>query len=117
MRGDTGGCMMFSWWLIHAKLSKQKFNTKTQPALKSLDPAITSNLVFVWIFIWNIKGIKLKKTLMQDNMSAFKMENNGWNLCRVNSQHINIRYFFVKDMIDKKENEIVHCPTEIMLDN
>ena len=28
MRGHTGSCMTFGWGLIHAKLSKQKFNTK-----------------------------------------------------------------------------------------
>ena len=28
MRGHTGGCMTFSWGLIHAKFSKQKLNTK-----------------------------------------------------------------------------------------
>ena len=28
MRGHTSGCMAFGWGLIHAKLSKQKSNTK-----------------------------------------------------------------------------------------
>ena len=28
MRGCTGGCIMFSWSLIHEKFPKQKLNTK-----------------------------------------------------------------------------------------
>jgi hypothetical protein len=29
--------------------------------------------------------------------------------------HINIRYFFIKDKIEKEEISIVHCPTEDMI--
>jgi len=44
-----------------------------------------------------------------------KMEKNGRNSCTGNSRHINIRYFFIKDQVDQKKLEIVHCPTEEML--
>ena len=37
------------------------------------------------------------------------------NLCTGNSRHIDIRYFFVKDRVDKKEMQIVYYPTEQML--
>ena len=40
---------------------------------------------------------------------------NGRNSCTGNSRHVNIRFFFVKDLVDKKEIEIVYCPTETML--
>jgi len=43
------------------------------------------------------------------------MEKNGRNSCTGNSRHVNIRFFFVKDLVDKKEIEIVYCPTETML--
>ena len=64
------------------------------------------------------QGYKLKQNqLMQDNMSAIKMENYGWNSCTENSRHIKIRYFFVNYRISKKDIEIIPCPTEVMLDN
>ena len=43
------------------------------------------------------------------------MEKNGRNSCTGNSRHIHIRYFFVKDHIDKKEFSIEHSPTLLMI--
>ena len=43
------------------------------------------------------------------------MENNGCNSCTGNSQHISIRYFFVKNRVDKEELVIQYCPTLEML--
>ena len=43
------------------------------------------------------------------------MAKNGRNSCTGNSRHINIRYFFVKDRVDKEECVIEYCPTEQML--
>ena len=48
-------------------------------------------------------------------MSAMKVEKNGQNSCMGNSRHIKIRYLFVKYRVDKKEIEIFHCPTKVML--
>ena len=44
-----------------------------------------------------------------------KMEINGRNSCTGNSRHIDIKYFWVKDRVDKKEVEIQYCPTHLML--
>jgi len=35
--------------------------------------------------------------------------------CTSNSKHVDIRYFSVKDRVDKKEIEISHCPTAKMV--
>ena len=49
------------------------------------------------------KGYIVKQNqIMQDIMSTIEMDNNGQNLCTRNYQHIKIRYFFVKDKVDKK---------------
>ena len=53
--------------------------------------------------------------LFQDNESAIKMETNGRNSCTGNSRHIEIKYFWVKDRVDKKEIKIQYCPTGLML--
>ena len=53
--------------------------------------------------------------LFQDNQSTILMLKNGRNSCTGNSRYVNIRYFFVKDRIDKKEVRVEYCPTEIML--
>ena len=43
------------------------------------------------------------------------MEKNGKKPCTGNSRHIHIRYFFVKDRIDKGEMRVEYCPTNLML--
>jgi len=43
------------------------------------------------------------------------MLKNGRNSCTGNSRHIDIRYFFVKDRIDKKEVKVAYCPASIIL--
>ena len=52
---------------------------------------------------------------MQDNIISMKRDKNGQNSCTGNSRHINTRYSFVKDRVDKKEIESFHCTTEVML--
>ena len=54
-------------------------------------------------------------TLYQDNQSAELLEKNGCMSSTQLSRHINIRYFFLKDRIDKGELNVEHCPTERMV--
>ena len=61
------------------------------------------------------QGYDLSKNIIyQDNQSAICMEKNGRNSCTGNSRHINVRYFFIKDRIQKKEVTVKYCPTYIM---
>ena len=71
----------------------------------------------IWLVMFpEAQGYYLEvNTLWQDNQSAIKMEKNGRNSCTGNSRHINIRYFIVKDRVDKGELSIDYCPTEAML--
>ena len=39
----------------------------------------------------------------------------GKNLCTGDSQHINIRYFFVKDRVEKEEVKVKYCPTLLII--
>ena len=53
------------------------------------------------------QGFELEvNVLYQDNQSAMKMEKNGRNSCTGNSRHVNIRYFWVKDRIEKGEVDL-----------
>ena len=56
-----------------------------------------------------------ENNIYQDNQSATRMERNGRRSCTGNLRHISIRYFFVKDRIDKGEVEVKYCPSEHML--
>ena len=62
------------------------------------------------------QGYKLKHNIMyQDNQSAMLLEKNGRTSCTGNSRHVNVRFFWVKDRVDKKELSIEYCPTERMV--
>ena len=55
--------------------------------------------------------------LFQDNDSAMIMEKNGKNSCTGNSIHIDIKSFWVKDMVDKEKISGIYCPTWLVLGN
>ena len=50
----------------------------------------------------------------QDNESAMSMENNGKASCSKRTKHMNVKCFFVKDLVEKKEIRIQHLGTEDM---
>ena len=116
MRSQTGGTMSMGWGTLHNKSSKQKLNTKssTESELVGLSKYLPYNLW--WVNFLSEQGYSIvNNVIYQDNESTIRMARNGRNSCTGNSRHINIRYFFVKDRVDKKEIRIEHCRTENML--
>ena len=62
------------------------------------------------------QGYEISNNIIyQDNKSAILIKLNGRNSCTGNSRHIDVRYFFVKDRIDKGEVKVEYLPTELML--
>ena len=62
------------------------------------------------------QGYILRRNIFyQDNQSAMRIESNGQRSCGEKSRHIDIRYFFIKDIIKREGIELVHCPTERMI--
>ena len=101
---------------VHTRSTKQKLNVKS-----SIDSEILGTSKYMPYNTWTVnfmdsQGYKLKSnSLFQDNQSAMKMEINGRRSCTGNSRHINIRYFYVKDLVDKNMVQIQYCPTTKML--
>jgi hypothetical protein len=116
MRGHTGGIISLGKGIIHSKSSKQKIKTKssTKAELVGASDFIPWTL---WLRrILNEQGYDMKNPVFyQDNESAIKMERNGLKSCGDRSRHINIRYFFIKDILEREEIDLKHCRTECML--
>ena len=55
--------------------------------------------------------------IFQANQSAMKLEINGRKSCSKKTRHVNIRYFQVKDLVEKGDISIHFCPTEKMSSN
>ena len=45
------------------------------------------------------------------------MENNGKKSSGKRTRHMNIRYFFIKDYLEKDDFRTEHCPTEEMIED
>ena len=43
------------------------------------------------------------------------LEQNGILPSSKRTKHINVRYYFIKDCIDKNEIHVIYCPTELMI--
>jgi len=116
MKSHTGGSISLGHGTLSNKSSTQKLNTKssTEAELVGVSEYLPYN---IWMknFLES-QGYEVKENVIyQDNESAIKMEKNGRNSCTGNSRHVSIRYFFIKDRIQKGEVTIMHCPTERML--
>jgi hypothetical protein len=116
MRGHTGGIISMGTGMLHCKSSTQKINTKstTESELVGVSEYLPYDIWYILFF--GAQGYKIRQNILfQDNESAIKMEKNGRNSCTGNSRHIDIKYFWVKDRVDKKEVEVKYCPTKLML--
>jgi hypothetical protein len=116
MKGHTGGAMSMGTGLVHSKSSKQKLTTKSSTETEVVGASDYSPWT-VWAkrFL-KAQGYDLTRNVFyQDNMSAMKIEKNGRKSCGDKSRHINIRYFFIKDILKNENIALEHCPTERMI--
>ena len=90
--------------ILHGKCSKKRLNVKssTEAYVVGVSEYIPYN-IWLLLFMGEPGYVVKDNVLCQDNQSTLLMLKNGRNSCTGNSRHINIRYFFVKDRIDKKE--------------
>ena len=44
-----------------------------------------------------------------------KLESNGWRSKGEKSRHIDIRYFFIQDILKREKIDLLHCKTDKMI--
>ena len=96
--------MSYSW--------KQKINTKssTEAELVGVDGSLGC-ILWARYFMME-QGFKMEASLIyQDNMSVMLLETNGKTNSSKWTNHIKVKYFFIKDKVDQGEVTIEHCPT------
>ena len=93
---------------------KQKLNT-TSSTTSELVAAneVMGPLMWTKLFL-KAQGCGPTVLLMQDNTSAIKLERNGKASSGKSTRHLAIKFFCIKDLMDKKEFDIECCPTEDM---
>jgi hypothetical protein len=112
MKGQTGVCMSFGRGGALCKSLKQKINTRssTETEVVSVDDGMPA---MMWaLHFLKAQGYPIKKNILyQDNKSAILMETNGKRSCGKRTKHMDIRYFYIKDVIDRGDVQVEFCPT------
>ena len=116
MRSHTGGAITFGIGVFCSASEKQKLNTKSSTEAELVGVSeFLPKVLYVELFL-AAQGYPLKENILyQDNQSAIKLELNGRKSSGKRTRHINIRYFFVKDLVDDKRITIEYCHTHKMI--
>ena len=61
------------------------------------------------------QGISMQTTILQDNESSILLCTKGRGSLGKQNKAMDVRYFYVKDHVDRGEIRIAHCPTEKMV--
>ena len=114
-RGHTGAEMSFDQGMALSYSWKQKINTKssTEAELVGVDDLLG---YIIWARYFMIKqGYDMDPSLLyQDNMINILLETNRRASSSKWTKHIKVKYFLIKDKVDREEITIEHCPTEQM---
>jgi hypothetical protein len=116
MRGHTGGGLTMGRGYPYSTSTKQKLNTRssTESELVGVDDMMPS-ILWTRNFLES-QGYGVRENIVyQDNRSAILLEKNGKASSSKRTKHINIRYFFVTDMIRKKKMSVEWIPTGDMV--
>ena len=114
-RSHTGMTMNMGKGAITSLSRKQKLNTRssTEAELVAVDDCM-SQVLWTKYFLED-QGYPTQATvILQDNSSAIKLEKNGQKSMGQRSRHINNRYFFITDQINKGNVTVEYCPTDQM---
>ena len=107
--------MSFGYGCILSICVKQKVNTRssTEAELVGLDDVI-SKILWAKRFMEH-QGFVMENKVYRDNTSSMKLEQNGRASASKRTRHFNIKYFYVTDLVRRKEVELEYCPTEEMM--
>jgi hypothetical protein len=115
MKGQTGAILMIGNNSMLSRSNKQKVNTRnsTETELIAVDDTLP-------IVQWTKKfmqdqGYDLDTILKEDNKSSILLMKNGRLSSGKRMKHHDIRYFYVKELLDRGVVKIEHCSTEDMV--
>jgi len=112
MKSHTGATMTLGKGSASSYSLKQKVNARssTEAELIGVDE-IVSKILWTKKFL-KYQGFEAKYNIVfRDNTSAMKLEENGRMSAGKRTRHFDIKYFYITDLIKRKELEIKYCPT------
>jgi histone deacetylase 1/2 len=114
-KSHSGLCEYWGDALINAKSTKQKLNTQSSTESELVAVSDLMGLVMKTRNFLKEQGEDPPESVLcQDNMSTIAMIERGESNSD-RSRHIDIRYFWVNDLVERKEIKVVHVPTAQMV--
>jgi hypothetical protein len=116
MKSHTGAVFTMGKGAISSGSNKQKANSRssTESEIIAVDDKIAKVLWMKRFLAWQGFNVKLN-IIYQDNTSSMKLEQNGKESSGKRTRHFDIKYFYVTDLVGRKEVTIEYCPTDEML--
>jgi hypothetical protein len=112
-KSHSGSVVQFNGATIHAKSTKQKLNTKSSAEAELVAVSDSIGQVVHVSQLLKELGYANIPTVYQDNKSTIELINRGRPTS--NSRHIDIKYFFVHNMQQRKLVHIEYCSTNNMI--
>jgi len=115
MRGQSGAVLTTGECAVLFKSSKQKVNTRssTETELIAVDD-ILPTVQWARSFMAE-QGYDVETEIQEDNRSTMMLMKNGRLSSGKRTKHLDIRYFFVKDLLDRDIITMAHCLSENMI--
>jgi len=116
MKGHAGVMVTEGGGAIYASATKNELNTtsSTETEIVCVGEKLPKH---IWYRNFRMEqgDTNNPDILFHDNESAILMEKNGRLSVGKGSKHIDIRYFFITDRVEKNQIKVEHCPTEEMI--
>ena len=115
MKGHAGCVVLVGSAPVYVKASAGKINTKSSTEEELCGMYEYSNMV-IWMrnLMSEISYRQECSIIKQDNMSCMDLIYEG-RAKALSTKHIDRRYFYVKDLIDRNEVRVVYCRTDMMV--
>jgi hypothetical protein len=116
MKGHTGGTMSMGNGSIYSTSTKQKLVARSSTEAEIVGVYdVTPQMVWTTQFLES-QGFQINRTILhQDNTSSILIERNGRQSSTKRTRHMNVRFFYIKELVDSGMITIEHCPTSHML--
>ena len=115
MKGHGGCVVLVGDAPVYVKASAGKLNTKSSTEEELCAVHDHSSMV-IWTrnFMNELGYVQEPAVIKQDNMSCMDLIYEG-RAKALSTKHIDRRYFYIKDLIERKQVIVVYCRTDMML--
>jgi hypothetical protein len=110
-KSQTGSTMRAGKGCFNSRSKKQKINAKSSTGAETIAVSDTASPTIGISNFASDMGTSIVPTIYEDNMSTIKMIKNGKPNAD-HSRHINIRQFFISDIINRGEIKLQYVKTE-----